>query len=542
MTRQGFARQGFARRTRKLRSIVSPVFGLTLCGFALTLVGVAGTPSPAVAFGGMGFGHMGGFGGMGMGRSMGPSMRTPMMTPRRGTGTYIAGPPGGTKGNAGNGDGNRWPPRHPVIGHPIIVPIPGGGTPPAANIPPTPPTGTAGLNGGGGGGGGGVSAGGAGGGMPPRGERRFVPDEVITAFAAGTTPQAIEQLARRHNLTQLETINLPLLGTTIYRWRINGRRPVGDLVGAIEDERIVASVQPNYLFTLQEDAAKVPGTGQSYAEQYVLGKLDVEQAHRVATGKNVAIALIDSEIDVKNPNLDGVIVKNFDALGGDDKPHQHGTAMAGAIAAHGKIVGIAPGAQLLAARAFDEDHDSKAKSSAIYKSLQWAADNDARVVNMSFAGPADPTLHRLLAAAADKGVVLIAAAGNAGPGSPPLYPGADPNVIAVTATDSGDAIFAMSNRGNYIAVAAPGVDILALAPGEALQLTTGTSVATAHVSGLAALLLECKPSLKPADIRAMLAGTAKPLGSGAKLVNAYRAVMSLNAEASDKDGSAEAKP
>jgi hypothetical protein len=132
MTRQGFARQGSARRTRKLRSIVSPVFGLTLCGFALTLVGVAGTPSPAVAFGGMGFGHMGGFGGMGMGRSMGPSMRTPMMTPRRGTGTYIARPPGGTKGNAGNGDGNRWPPRHPVIGHPIIVPIPGGGTPPAA--------------------------------------------------------------------------------------------------------------------------------------------------------------------------------------------------------------------------------------------------------------------------------------------------------------------------------------------------------------------------------------------------------------------------
>jgi subtilisin family serine protease len=138
-------------------------------------------------------------------------------------------------------------------------------------------------------------------------------------------------------------------------------------------------------------------------------------------------------------------------------------------------------------------------------------------------------------------VVLIAAAGNAGPSSPPLYPGADPNVIAVTATDSGDAIFAMANRGSYIVVASPGVDILALAPGEALQLTTGTSVATAHVSGLAALLLECKPSLKPADIRAMLAGTAKPLGSGAKLVNAYRAVTSLNAEASEKDGSADAK-
>jgi hypothetical protein len=507
---------------------------------ALTLLGVAGGPAPAAAFGGFGFGHMGGgFGGPGMG--MGRGLRGPMMTPRRG-GTYVARPPGGTRGNPGNGgDGNRWPPHHPVTGHPIIVPVPSGGTP-APNIPP--PTGTARFNSGGAGGGGVAGAGGgggAGGGMPPRGERRFVPDEVITAFAASATPQAIEQLARRHNLTQLEPINLPLLGTTIYRWRINGRRPVGDLVGAIEDERIVASVQPNYLFTLQEDAAKIRGTGQSYAEQYVLGKLDVEQAHRVATGKNIAIALIDSEIDSKNPNLDGVIVKNFDALDGDDKPHQHGTAMAGAIAAHGKLIGIAPGAQILAARAFDEEHDSRARSSAIYKSLQWAADSGARVVNMSFAGPADPTLHRLLAAAADKGVVLIAAAGNAGPSSPPLYPGADPNVIAVTATDSGDAIFAMANRGSYIVVASPGVDILAFAPGEALQLTTGTSVATAHVSGLAALLLECKPSLKPADIRAMLASTAKPLGSGAKLVNAYRAVTSLNAEASDKDGSAEAK-
>ena len=146
---QDLAMQGLAVRPRKLRPILSSVFGLTLGGFALTLLSVGGAPSPAAAFGGMGFGHMGGFGGsgMGMGRSMGPSMRAPVTTPRRGT--YIARPPGGTKGNNGNGDGNRWPPRHPVIGHPIIVPIPGGGTPPVANIPPTPPpNGTAGLNGG----------------------------------------------------------------------------------------------------------------------------------------------------------------------------------------------------------------------------------------------------------------------------------------------------------------------------------------------------------------------------------------------------------
>jgi subtilisin family serine protease len=272
-----------------------------------------------------------------------------------------------------------------------------------------------------------------------------------------------------------------------------------------------------------------------------LAKLQVEQAHHIATGKSILVALIDSEIDAKNPDLDAAVVKSFDGLGGEDKPHTHGTAMAGAIAAHLKLMGIAPGAQLLAARAFDDNRDAKGTSFAIYKSLQWAADNGARIVNMSFAGPADPTLHTMLAAAFEKGLVLIAAAGNAGPTSPPLYPAADPNVIAVTATDSSDGLFAMANRGSYIAVAAPGVDILALAPDHALQLTTGTSVATAHVSGLVALLLECKPSLTPADIRKMLGRTAKPLGFGAGLVNAYRAVSSLNAEASGKDGGEQAK-
>jgi hypothetical protein len=91
MARQSLAMQGLATRPRKPRPILSSVFGLTLGGFALTLLSVGGAPSPAAAFGGMGFGHMGGFGGgMGAGRSMGPSMRAPVTTPRRGTGTYIA--------------------------------------------------------------------------------------------------------------------------------------------------------------------------------------------------------------------------------------------------------------------------------------------------------------------------------------------------------------------------------------------------------------------------------------------------------------------
>lgn len=388
--------------------------------------------------------------------------------------------------------------------------------------------------GGGGGAGGGANV--AGSGVPPRNERRYVPDEVITEFSAAATPQLIDQLARRYNLTRLESQSFALIGTTIYRWHINGRRSVPDTIGAIEDQRIVARAQPNYLFVLQEEAAAgSTNTRGGDSAQYALGKLHIDRAHQVATGKDIPIAVIDSEIDIKHPDLNGAVTNSFDPLGGDAMPHQHGTAIAGAIAAHGKLSGIALGPHLLAARAFDNTAGgAKGTSLAIYKSLQWAADNGARVINMSFAGPADPGLHRMLAAAYEKGIVLVAAAGNAGPNSPPLYPAADPDVIAVTATDSNDGLFKMANRGSYIAVAAPGVEILALAPGNSYQITTGTSVAAAHVSGIAAMLLEETPSLTPDQVRSIIISTAKPLGTGgeqsdfgAGLADAYQAVTAV---------------
>jgi subtilisin family serine protease len=150
----------------------------------------------------------------------------------------------------------------------------------------------------------------------------------------------------------------------------------------------------------------------------------------------------------------------------------------------------------------------------ILKGINWAVGQGTRVINMSFAGPKDPSLERALKAASDRNTVLIAAAGNAGPKSPPLYPGADPNVIAVTATDIDNKLFPGANRGKYISVAAPGVDILVPAPENTYQITTGTSVAAAEVSGIVALLLERNPKLTPADIRRILQASARRLGAG----------------------------
>jgi subtilisin family serine protease len=390
----------------------------------------------------------------------------------------------------------------------------------------------------GGGGGGGGGPGGArpvalrnGCNLPPAGETRFVPTEVVFDIPSSVSAQALDNIAARHAMTRVETTTLRLTGRTLHRWRIDNGTSVQDMIRNVctnPADRVVAGAQPNYLYALAQDS-KEPVNDAQYAPE----KLKLLDAHRLADGNKVLVAIIDSEVDASHPDLAGAITASFDASADDERPHPHGTGMAGAIAAHRTMLGTAPRVGLLTVRAFSATANSaQGTTFNILKGLDWAADEGARVVNMSFAGPSDPRLHDALLKANKRGMVLVAAAGNAGPNSPPLFPGADPSVIAVTATDSRDALFPGANRGNYIAVAAPGVDVLAPAPDSTYQLTTGTSVAAAEVSGVAALLIERNPALTPADVRKILMDTAKRLGPkardrefGAGLVNALDAVV-----------------
>ncbi|MBV9636664.1 MAG: S8 family serine peptidase, partial [Methylobacteriaceae bacterium] len=117
--------------------------------------------------------------------------------------------------------------------------------------------------------------------------------------------------------------------------------------------------------------------------------------------------------------------------------------------------------------------------------------------------------------------------------SPPLYPAADPDVIAVTATNRDDSLYALANRGRFICIAAPGVDIVLAAPDGQYDILSGTSLSAAYVSGIAALLLERRGDLDETTIRAILVATAKRLGSapddrfGAGLTDALAAVSAL---------------
>ena len=367
-------------------------------------------------------------------------------------------------------------------------------------------------------------------------DTRVIPNELVAEIDSALSPAQTDELARRHGLERLSSQPFPLIGGTIGLFRIIDQRPmeVARRQFAADSSGGVKSVYFNFRYMLQDQKRSMT---EGDAAQYAVTQLRLPQAHKLVRGMNVTIAVIDSGVDVKHPELVNSVADSFDALGSKEGPHVHGTGIAGAIVAHGKLMGSAPEARLLAIRAFGGGaNGAESTSYVILKGLDYAAEHGAQIINMSFAGPKDPLIERGVAATASRGILMVAAAGNAGPKSPALYPAANPNVIAVSGTDAQDKLFAASNRGVHIAIAAPGADIFLPAPDDKYQITSGTSFSAAYVSGVAALMLERNPALKPNDLRAILMKTARDLGSpgrddlfGAGGVDAFAAVSASTA-------------
>jgi hypothetical protein len=358
------------------------------------------------------------------------------------------------------------------------------------------------------------------------------PGAIVNEIVAEIDGSQADELARRHRLVHVGSQNLPLIGATIGLFRITDRRSIETVSRELATDAGFRLVQPNLRYILQDQKTELT---EGDPAQYAVTKLRLPLAHTLAHGANVTIAVIDSGIDLKHPEFANAITSSFDALGSKEGPHLHGTGIAGAIVAQARLMGSAPAARILAIRAFGAvPNGAESTTFVVLKALDYAAAHGAQIVNMSFAGPKDALVERGIAAANAKGIVMVAAAGNAGPKSPPLYPAANPNVIAVSATDAQDKLFTASNRGSYIAIAAPGVDIFLPAPDEKYQMTSGTSFSAAYVSGLAALMLERNPALKPEEVRAILMKTARDLGApgrddlfGAGEADAYAAVSAV---------------
>jgi subtilisin family serine protease len=352
-------------------------------------------------------------------------------------------------------------------------------------------------------------------GLPPANERRFVPDEVLFVMRSDAPPNAVRNVVRRFNLTLISEERSELVGTMVHRYRVPNRTTVPAAIRAMQRAAGVAYVQPNYVFERPnyvfrlQNATTTQGGGASL--QYVVDTLRLPEAHLLARGERVPIAVIDSGVDATHPEVAGRVVQSFDAVGGPFQPHEHGTGMVGAIVAHNQLTGVSPRANILAARAFAPGQASGATGTSyhILRAMDWSIRNGARVINMSFAGPRDPMMTRAIQVAAERRIAMIAAMGNEGPDAPVSFPAADPNVIAVTATDREGRLFSAASRGSHVAVAAPGVEVLLPAPRGGYQISSGTSVAAAHVSGIAALIIERQPDIDPATLRQILQETAR---------------------------------
>ena len=292
-------------------------------------------------------------------------------------------------------------------------------------------------------------------------------------------------LAREHGLTLLEDWPMPLIGVDCFVMAVPpGQSPAAAAAATMAASRGVAASQPVGLFEAQGTAADRGDpllAAQPATVQWHLASL-----HRIATGRGVDIAVIDSRIDADHPDLQARVRLREDFVGGHGGPEVHGTAVAGIIAAIAGngigIAGVAPGARLLALRAcWQAAAGTFCDSLSLAKALYFAIDHHADVINMSLAGPPDVLLTRLIDVAADRRIAVVAAYDGAlAHGG---FPASHPGVVAV----SDDAGVAATLTNVY---AAPGRDVPTTRPGARWFLVNGSSYAAAHVSGLFALLRE----------------------------------------------------
>lgn len=195
------------------------------------------------------------------------------------------------------------------------------------------------------------------------------------------------------------------------------------------------------------------------------------------------VGMIDTSI-VRHPALDGVALTVRDFSGAGSPPTMHGTAVASLLASAG-------GQSLFVANVFKQDAGEPFTSAdAIARALEWMAEAKVDVINISLAGPPNEMLNHIIAAAIAHGHVIVAAAGNDGPAAPPVYPAADAGVVAVTAVDARHRVYRYANHGDYITVAARGVNVAAAAPDGKVSGFTGTSFAAPVVAGYLARCLD----------------------------------------------------
>lgn len=278
------------------------------------------------------------------------------------------------------------------------------------------------------------------------------------------------------------------------------RQGVVDVVGSDK-----AEVDLNHIYT----------AGDQVSEQ---GELGVDPRAAISFPADMdelplRIGMIDSSVDLDHPALakSHIQSRSF-ASEGANLPSFHGTAIASIIAADSAdFVGIAPNSEVYAAAVFEQDpqRGEIASTVSLVRALDWLISSGVDVVNISLAGPPNRLLEAALQRAAERDVMILAAAGNGGPVAQPMYPAAYSSVVAVTAVDTDGRVFRLANRGEYLDISAPGVGMRHARAGGGYAASSGTSFAVPFATTAVARLRALQPG---SDVLAMLYGSAEDLG------------------------------
>jgi len=357
----------------------------------------------------------------------------------------------------------------------------------------------------------------------------FSPEQILVKFKPDVTLPEAAQIHRQLGGQVKDTI--PGIGVQLVKVPKGQEKPKAK---AYSSNPRVEYAEPDFI-------AQALGTPNDpgFANQWGMVKVQASEAWDVTTGSpDVTIAILDTGVDLDHPDLASKIVANinFSSSSTVDDVHGHGTHVAGIAAAITNngigVAGLGYRATIMNVKVLGDD--GLGYDSWIAKGIIWAADNGAEVINLSLGSPAPgSTLETAIKYAWSKGVVVVAAAGNYG-NSAPCYPAYYTNCIAVAGTDHYDRLAGWSNYGDWVDVAAPGVNIVSTLINSGYGYKSGTSMASPHAAGLAALVFTVVTDSNGNgrlndEVRARIEANCDDIGVtgiGAGRINAYKAVSS----------------
>ncbi|MBI3046531.1 MAG: S8 family peptidase [Candidatus Harrisonbacteria bacterium] len=359
----------------------------------------------------------------------------------------------------------------------------------------------------------------------------------IVVWQTGLNEAAKDQLLAKHGGVKLKNLSL-VNGSAVWLPNKASEKALGRGTGVLR-------VEEDILMSAQGKPSSSATTQPPQTLPWGIDRVDAELVW--PSGNNadpVKVAIVDTGISATHPDLTANIKGGYNAINptkswNDD--NGHGSHVAGTVAALNNsigVVGVGPAIDLLAVKVLNRQ--GSGFLSDVIEGIQWAMNNNAQVINLSLGSDSGTqTMHDAVAAAHNAGVVVVAAAGNNG--GAVIYPAAYPEVIAVSATDSNNLLASFSSRGPEVDLAAPGVGVLSTYKGTGYATMSGTSMATPHVTGAAALVLNTPVGTydangnglwDPSEVQQKLQDRATDLGDagfdnlyGWGLVNAYSAVQ-----------------